>query len=219
MKDLFTALAPSYLADTIDTLLATKKTTDEYKSFIANIFNDVLGVAEDDPVWKLFAALDAESDYWTAPASTRYHGSHECGLVRHSLAVLSKAIRLYPVMVGGAPDMYHLVVSCLFHDLCKVNMYERKSRNVKNEKTGAWEAVPCYFVRADYISFGHGIESMLRLNRFIKMPVQWNHAIRWHMGAYDLSESDAPSHKKALGLYKEVLLLHSADMQAALVDA
>jgi hypothetical protein len=97
-------------------------------------------------------------------------------------------------------------------------MYEKKTRNVKNEKTGVWEHVPCYAVRADYLSFGHGIESMLRITKFMKLPQAWLHAIRWHMGAYDISGSDDISYKKALARYKEVLLLHTADMQASAVE-
>jgi hypothetical protein len=215
---LFINLFPSDMACDIDDLLEAKRTPDEYKGFIVDLFNEALNVASDDPVWRLLDHLDDESDYWTAPASTRFHGAEESGLVRHSLAVLANSAILCPAMTGAAPDMYPLVVASLFHDLCKVNMYEKKSRNVKNERTDAWESVPCYAVRADYLSFGHGVESMLRIGRFIELPVAWNHAVRWHMGSYDLSDSDQYVYKKALSAHKEVLLLHTADMQAALAN-
>jgi hypothetical protein len=206
------------IAAGIDSFLLEKKTPQEYKNFIIALFKDSLACGQDDAVWKLLDYLENESDFFTAPASTRFHGAEECGLVIHSLLVLSKCLRLAPVMLGAEFNVYHLALSCVFHDLCKVNMYDKKTRNVKNEKTGAWEVVPCYVVRNDYIAYGHGIESMLRLNKFIKMPAAWNHAIRWHMGAYDISDSDHHSYKKALAFYREVLLLHSADMLAATVE-
>jgi hypothetical protein len=59
---------------------------------------------------------------------------------------------------------------------------------------------------------------MIRLNRFVKMPESWNHAIRWHMGAYDISQMDKYALEKAVAKYKEVLFLQTADMQAGLVD-
>jgi hypothetical protein len=77
---------------------------------------------------------------------------------------------------------------------------------------------PYYSIRSDYLSYGHGIESMLRINEYIKMPDSWNHAVRWHMGAYDISPMDKYALEKALAKYKEVLLLQTADMQAGLVD-
>jgi hypothetical protein len=59
---------------------------------------------------------------------------------------------------------------------------------------------------------------MLRINEYIKMPYSWNQAVRWHMGAYDISPMDKYALEKALAKYKEVLLLQTADMQAGLVD-
>jgi hypothetical protein len=97
-------------------------------------------------------------------------------------------------------------------------MYETKTRNSKNEVTGIWEKVPYYKVKDDYLSYGHGIESMLRLNKFITMPEPWNQAIRWHMGAYDMSQTDKFSLEKSLSAYREVLFLQTADMLAGLVD-
>jgi hypothetical protein len=97
-------------------------------------------------------------------------------------------------------------------------MYETKMRNSKNEETGVWEKVPFYKVKEDYLSCGHGIESMLRLNKFILMPDAWNHAIRWHMGAYDMSQLDKLALDKSLSTYREVLFLQTADMMAGLVE-
>jgi hypothetical protein len=97
-------------------------------------------------------------------------------------------------------------------------MYEIKTKNSRNEETGNWEKVPYYKIKDTYLSFGHGIESMLRLNKYIAMPDSWNHAVRWHMGAYDISQMDKIALEKSLAAYREVLFLQTADMQAGLVE-
>jgi hypothetical protein len=131
---------------------------------------------------------------------------------------LANGLKLAPVMLRGDVDFYYLIISCLFHDLCKADMYEIKTRYQRNEETGNWEKTPCYKVRDSYFSHGHGVESMLRLNQFIPMPDSWNHAVRWHMGAYDISPMDKYAMEKIMGVYREVLFLQTADMQAGIVD-
>jgi hypothetical protein len=79
-----------------------------------------------------------------------------------------------PLSVSPYPDASEPAdceaeASAEYTALCKVNMYEQKTRNTKNETTGEWKKTPCYKIREDYVSFGHRIESMVRLNRFIKM--------------------------------------------------
>nr|AGS54127.1 putative HD superfamily hydrolase [uncultured bacterium contig00021] len=214
----FNAESPSLFADEIKDFVSQKKKTKQYMHLVRYIFKDVLASGDDDPVFTLLDYLEKETDFYTAPASTKFHGSEAGGLVRHSLLVVAYGIELAPVMLSGEVDMYYLVVSCLLHDFCKVNMYETKMRNTKNEKTGNWEKTPYYRVRDDYLSYGHGIESMLRLNRFIEMPDSWNQAIRWHMGAYDITQTDKFALEKSLAAFREVLLLQTADMLAGLVD-
>jgi hypothetical protein len=182
------------------------------------MFADTLRAPATDTVWNLLDYLEGETDFYLAPASTRYHGAEPQGLIRHSLLVLANGIELAPLMLKDGADRYYLTVSCLFHDLCKVNMYETKLRNVKDDKTGEWRKEAFYTVRQDYISFGHGIESLLRISKFITLPEPWKHAVRWHMGAYDISQTDKFALEKAQAKYREVLFLQTADMQAGLVD-
>jgi hypothetical protein len=209
--------AQAFIAEEINRFIASPKTEGEYRDFVSHIFREALKAGPDDPVWRLLEHLETETDFYTAPASTRFHGSEPGGLVRHSLLVAANGIALAPLMLPGEVDPYYLVLSCLFHDLCKVNMYEVKTRNTKNETTGVWEKAPFYSIRKEYIALGHGVESMLRINAYISLPDPWNHAVRWHMGAFDISPMDKFSLDKALSLYKEVLLLQTADMQAGLV--
>ncbi|GMO50636.1 MAG: hypothetical protein Ta2G_08280 [Termitinemataceae bacterium] len=214
-EELTNALA-TVLAKAIDDFLAVKNDAASSRVFIEDIYKKILQVDSDDPVWKLLGFLENKSDYYTAPASTHYHGSYAGGLVIHSLSVLSWCIKLSAVMLKKTPNYYALTTACLFHDLCKVNMYEEKTRNVKDEKTGRWESVPCYKVKENYLAMGHGIESVLRLNEFLKLPQPWLYAVRFHMGAY--GDDDMLSLGKATRSFAEVLLLHTADMMAGIVN-
>ena len=214
----FTEYVSSVFSDDIKLFLEQPHDAFGYREFIVSIFEKVFNRNPDDSIWKLLDYLDNESDFFTCPASTKFHGNEQQGLVRHSLLVCANGIKLAPFMLSGDVDMYYLVISCLFHDLCKVNMYEIKTRNVKNEDTGSWEKLPYYKVRDSYISYGHGIESMLRLNKYIAMPDSWNQAIRWHMGAYDISPLDRYALENAMLKFRETLFLHTADMLAGLVD-
>jgi len=206
------------LADDIKNFISAKRSAAEYNKYVIDIFRETLNSDMFDPVWPFLNHVEKETDFFTAPASTRYHGNEEFGLVRHSLLVTANGISLAPIMLTGDIDMYYLIISCLFHDLCKTNMYEVKMRNAKNEETGNWEKVPFFKVKDDYLSYGHGIESMLRLNKYIPMPEQWNQAVRWHMGAYDLSQMDKMALDNSMSTYREVLFLQTADMLAGLVD-
>jgi hypothetical protein len=209
---------PNELAENINCFIFSKLSENECKRFVEKIFGEKLGIDADDPIWNLLKYIEQESDFYTAPASTRFHSNVEYGLVRHSLLVVANGIKLAPIMLSGDVEMYYLIISCLFHDLCKTNMYEMAKRNNKNEDTGYWEKIPYYRVKDDYISYGHGIESMLRINKFVSMPESWNNAIRWHMGAYDISLMDKIALNKSLATYREVLFLQTADMLAGLVD-
>ena len=211
-RETFLEYAATVFSEDIGVYITQTHDASEYKNFITSIFTELLNINADDPVVKLLKYLENESDFFSCPASTKHHSNEPYGLIRHSLLVYSHGLKLAPVMLSGNVDMYYLTVSCLFHDLCKVNMYEMKTRNVKNEETGNWEKAPYYRVKDSYLSYGHGVESMLRLNKYIAMPDPWNQAVRWHMGAYDISPLDKVAIDKALFSFREVLFLHTADM-------
>lgn len=69
-----------------------------------------------------------DSDFFVAPASTKYHGCHEGGLLEHSLNVydcLKTAIS-----AAGVQDFYSdetVAIVSLLHDVCKVNFYKKGS--------------------------------------------------------------------------------------------
>ena len=79
------------------------------------------------------------TDFFTAPASTRFHGACECGLVMHSINVYNAMMQHF-YTEGENAESY--AICGLLHDLCKANFYKVSTRNVKNDATGQWEKVP-----------------------------------------------------------------------------
>ena len=107
---------------------------------------------------KLLAYLTDQSDFFTAPASTRYHGSYEGGLCEHSLNVYSclKDFMARPrmkEMYGISYSDESIAIAALLHDLCKINFYVPGTRNVK--ENGVWKTVPTYTIN-DTLPYGHG---------------------------------------------------------------
>lgn len=157
----------------------------------------------------------ADSDFYTAPASTRYHGAYEGGLVAHSLAVFDQIKRLddwYDLKT----DPESLAIVSLFHDICKVGTYKVVMRNSKNEKTGVWEKVPYYTKQEDFAFGGHGSKSMYLVMHFMRLTPEEAVAINCHMGQWDATTYSDPS-----AAYEQnplAWILHVADEAATYID-
>lgn len=158
------------------------------------------------------------SDFFTAPASTKYHGACEGGLVKHSLSVFNNFWKIAPVFgyAHSKENDESAAIVCLFHDICKANFYKESTRNVKNEETGAWEKVPYYSVD-ERLPFGaHGAKSMYLVSRYIKLYDDEALAILHHMGAWDKSTYSDPGKAYSYSLLS--WLLHVADEASTYVD-
>ena len=145
-----------------------------------------------------------ESDFFTAPASTRFHGANEGGLLEHSMKV-------YEILKEKAGDSESVRIIALLHDICKVNFYKIDYRNAKNA-LGVWEKVPYYTIE-DTIPYGHGEKSVMMISEFIKLTSEERYAIRWHMGftePKELYSTIGQAYKK----YPIALLAHEADLEA-----
>ena len=152
------------------------------------------------------------TDFFTAPASTRFHGACECGLVMHS-------INVYEVMMEKHFDpetdnAESFALCALLHDVCKAQFYKVSSRNVKNERTGQWEKVP-YYVNEDAFPYGHGEKSVFLIERFVRLKPAEATAIRWHMGGFDdAARGGNFSISVAYDKYPIAVKLHLADLEA-----
>ena len=165
---------------------------------------------------KLLDFLENKSDFFTAPASTRYHNAFEGGLLRHSLNVY-KCLVAY-LERGRVKDMYKLEASAetaaivaLLHDLCKVNVYHVSYRNAKNEQ-GQWEKVP-YFKMEDSLPYGHGEKSVYMISGFMRLSREEAMAIRWHMGFSGTEDNNLVG--RALEAFPLAFALATADMEAS----
>ncbi|MBQ8174242.1 MAG: HD domain-containing protein [Clostridia bacterium] len=160
------------------------------------------------------------SDFFTAPASTRYHGSREGGLCEHSVNVYH-CLRDYlarPEMkekYGLSFSDETVAVAALLHDLCKVNCYKVSQRNVK-DADGRWKSVP-YYEFDDQLPYGHGEKSVYIVSGYMRLSREEAFAIRYHMGFS--TEMDARNVGAAFAAYPLAMALYIADMEATyLVD-
>ncbi len=181
---------------------------------------DFIGIYKEkitrDGADKLLEFLE-KSDFFTAPASTRYHGAYEGGLLRHSLNVY-ECLTEY-LSRERVRQKYELNVSeetaaivTLLHDICKVNFYTISMRNAKNEKTGQWEKVPYYSIN-DKLPYGHGEKSVYMISGFMRLTREEAMAIRWHMGFSGIEDKNTIG--KALEMYPLAFALSVADMEAS----
>lgn len=153
-------------------------------------------------------------DFFVAPASTRYHGSHEGGLLQHSLNVYHKLKEL--IIQAGFEGQYSeetVALVSLLHDVCKVDFYKKGFRNVKNEQ-GKWEQKEVYEIDETF-PCGHSEKSVIILQNFFKLSRDEIYAVRAHMGGFDTSVKGGDY---SIGRIFEqsplALLTHQADMQA-----
>ncbi len=164
---------------------------------------------------KLLAYLTEQSDFFTAPASTRYHGAYEGGLCEHSLNVHSCLVDFMArprmkEMYGIEYSDESIAIASLLHDLCKINFYVPGTRNVK--ENGVWKAVPSYTIN-DTLPYGHGEKSVYIISGFMRLTRDEAFAIRYHMG---FSTNDDPGTVgKALEMFPLAFALTVADMEAA----
>ncbi len=157
-----------------------------------------------------------KSDFFTAPASARFHGSYEGGLCEHSVNVYD-CLKDY-LSRPRVEELYGLeyspetvAVVALLHDLCKIGCYKPGPRNVKNEQTGAWEKVPTFFYD-DPLPYGHGEKSVYIISGFMRLTREEAMAIRWHMGFSGAEDKGLVG--KALEQYPLAFALSVADMEA-----
>lgn len=164
---------------------------------------------------KFLEYLTNKSDFFTAPASTRFHGAHEGGLAEHSVNVY-ECLRAY-LDRERVKSLYHMEYSdesvalvALLHDVCKIGCYKVGTRNVKDEN-GVWQRVP-YYQFDDPMPYGHGEKSVYIISGFLRLSREEAFAIRYHMGFS--GNEDKGSVGKALEQYPLAFALSVADMEA-----
>ena len=180
---------------------------------------EILKQTEKEGINNVIRYLEHQSDYFTAPASTAFHGNYPGGLAEHSLNVYNVAMKVKAAMVELNPELANrlsdesIAIVTLLHDICKTNIYkiEKKNRKVN----GVWVETDAYGVDYSKFPLGHGEKSVIMLLS-LGFPLTKDEmlAIRWHMTAWELPFQSAEA-KANLNIAKEqcplLTLLQAAD--------
>jgi putative nucleotidyltransferase with HDIG domain len=141
--------------------------------------------------------------FFTAPASTKYHGAYEGGLFDHSLEVAKQLVNLTDKLGLEWASPNSPIVVGLFHDLCKCDNY------VWDIETNSYKYNP------EIVLPGHGEKSVIMLQKLIPITDEEIACIRWHMGAYEKDPKMWEYYGRAVEIYPNVLYTHTADMIAS----
>lgn len=161
------------------------------------------------------------SDFFTAPASTKFHSAYEGGLCEHSVKVYKRFLNLIKAEFGEDYSTKisdeSIAIIALLHDVCKINCYKVDYRNVK-DSMGNWVKQP-YFVFEEDLPYGHGEKSVYIINGFLRLTREEAMAINWHMGGFD-NRVKGGSYALAEAFYKfpVAALFHSADLLTTYLD-
>ena len=198
-------------------------------------FEKLLSTVRRDGVEKLLHYIQKNTDFYKAPASTKFHLACAGGLLQHSLNVYECLIAkressVWKDVLKDIPDE-SLIIIALLHDLCKANFYTEGTKNQKTydlEKVAAaeawqrkhdaqgdfiWETVKTYQVD-DQLPLGHGEKSVMLIQCYIRLIMQEVMAIRWHMGFSEAKENWNML-GSAMEKYPIVLAIHEADLEAS----
>ena len=161
-----------------------------------------------------FLAWLEETDFFTAPASTRFHGAYAGGLVEHSVNVWEELVRLLKAYPEVKVTAETAAIISLLHDVCKAGCYKTELRNKK--VNGVWVQQPAYVFQEDFCYGGHGSKSVYLAQKYMNLAEQEAVAINCHMGPWDRSPGDY-SLGNAFEQYPLAMLLHMADMSATYI--
>ena len=163
---------------------------EKYKHFMSDVLTKI-------PLYVL-----NDWGFFTAPASTKYHGAYDGGLFDHSLETAKALVELTEKLglKWERPESPYIVG--MYHDLCKCDLY------VKDFETRKYTYNP------DIVVPGHGDRSIIMIQKYIKLTDEEIVCIRWHMGAFDDSKN-WEYYGRAVERCPLVLYTHTADMIAS----
>ncbi len=161
-----------------------------------------------------------KSDFFYAPASSRFHSAHIGGLCEHSVKTYYRFLQNlqmeYEDEMEDKISMESIAVIALLHDVCKVNCYKEEYKNVK--VNGEWVQRPFYAVE-DNLPYGHGEKSVYIVSGFMRLTREEAMAINWHMGGFDQRvKGGSYALSDVFYSYPTALMFHIADVQATYMD-
>lgn len=194
--------------------IMSKEELEEQKEMIL----DLLRSTERDGIDKLADYLSDSTDFFTAPASTRFHNNFSGGLAQHCLNVYENFKSLLEIK-GIEMSEDSIIICALLHDLCKCNTYVVETRNRKNEQ-GQWEKYNIWATNKDVdIPLPHSSRSIAIIRKFIKLSIKEELTIFYHMGPYGGEDYEYRNILKAANeKYPQTVLFYVADTIASYLD-
>lgn len=155
------------------------------------------------------------TDFYKAPASTKYHEAHESGLLCHTLKAYNKMVELIKIPSFSTIDIGSATLVILAHDWCKIGRYEAYLKSTP-DANGNWVKVTAYKYKEGCLGLGHGPQSLIMLSQFCtnkhtKLTFDEMAAIRWHMSTYDVTSYDLNDMSECCVKIPLVLLTQFAD--------
>lgn len=171
----------STLPEEVNQMMKDSGKQDSHKSVIT-----LLNTVKRPGIDKLITYLES-SDFFIAPASTRFHGCYAGGLVDHSLSVYNKLAYfcthyglLKPDTSMGKKPLplkpENIVIAALLHDVNKIGKYASKDDGGYKLNKGNLTS--------------HAKLSIQRASEFIKLDPIEDLMIRYHMGIHYSIEMD-----------------------------
>lgn len=194
--------------------IMSKEELEEQKEMIL----DLLRSTERDGIDKLADYLSDSTDFFTAPASTRFHNNFSGGLAQHCLNVYENFKSLLEIK-GIEMSEDSIIICALLHDLCKCNTYVVETRNRKNDQ-GQWEKYNIWATNKDVdIPLPHSSRSIAIIRKFIKLSIKEELTIFYHMGPYGGEDYEYRNMLKAANeKYPQTVLFYVADTIASYLD-
>lgn len=181
------------------------------------IFIDLLRMVDRKGIEPLLEYLETKTDFYTAPASTRYHNNCNGGLLAHTLNVYENFKELLELRKIEMPRESVILVS-LLHDICKCNYYVLEQRNKKIN--GKWEQVAVWSnTKSVSPPLPHSYRSVRMITQFFRLTPQEEFCIFYHMGPYGGEDYEYRNLlQKVNSDYPETLLFYTADLFSTYLD-
>lgn len=181
------------------------------------IFTELLRSVDRSGIDRLLEYMETKTDFFSAPASTKYHNNCAGGLLAHTLNVYHNFKQLLAVREFAMPEESIIVVS-LLHDICKCNYYVLEQRNRKIN--GKWEQVNVWAnTKSVSPPLPHCSRSLRMLQSFIRLTPSEEMCIYYHMGPYGGEDYEYRSLLQKVNTdYPESLVFYTADLYATYFD-
>lgn len=165
-----------------------------------------------DGIEDLVDYLD-EIGFYTAPASTRFHGASVGALAQHSLNVMNCGRTLAIAWMGKKWYQAHqdsITICALLHDLGKAGQFGKPLYIENILKSGKPSDAQPFKSNDDLKTLPHEIVSVVEATKFIDLTEEEQRAIAWHNGLYGLFKYDIQGKEDEL-----YMIIHFADMWAS----